>query len=56
MSYFHFLNASNSFSLIVHFNGIPLFEAAILAHKQKVRSFESPPNQFLIYMIKAPFV
>ena len=32
-----------------------LFEAATLAHKQKVRIFEMAPNQFLISVAKASF-
>ena len=37
-SYFRFLNASN-FLEIFPFSGIPVFEAAILAYKQKIRIF-----------------
>ena len=44
MSYFCFLNSSKKISLILLFNGIPVFEVAILAYKQKVRIFEMPPN------------
>ena len=35
---------------------IPVFEAAILAYKQKVMIFEMPPIQVLIYKVKASFL
>ena len=50
-SYFRFLNANTSFSLIFPFNGIPLFEAAILVNEQNVKIFEMPLNQFLTNMM-----
>ena len=31
-------------------------EEAMLAYKQKVKIFQIPPNQFLIFMVKASFV
>ena len=33
-----------------------MFEVAMLAYKQKVKIFRIPPNQFLIFMVKASFV
>ena len=47
---------ANNFLDFFLFSGIPVSEAAILAHKQKVGIFEMPPNQFLIYKIKASIV
>ena len=35
---------------------IPVFEAAILVYKQKVRSYEMSLRKLLIYMIKVSFV
>ena len=38
------------------FSRIPVFEAAILAYKQKMRISEMPQIQYLVYKIKASFI
>ena len=50
------MQAADFLELFPSFRRIPVFEVAILSYNQKVRIFEMPPIQFLIYKIKASFV
>ena len=60
MSSFHelllFFERKQLIFLLFPFSGILVFQAAILAYKQKVIISEMAPIQFLIYKIKASFV
>ena len=47
---------TNNFLEFFRFSGISVFEAAILAYKQKIGILEMPPIQFLIYKMIVSFV
>ena len=47
---------ANNFLEDFPFSGIPIFEAAILTNKPKVRMLEMVPMQSFTYKIKASFV
>ena len=60
MSSFHelllFFECKHNFLEFFPFSEIPMFEAAILAFKQKVKFFKIPPIQFLVHKKNASFV